>query len=282
MEKIETIAERAASKNQRGIAHRANNLEKAQERTVQNSEIITERNGHRNIHEALSAFQSELNTLPKSVTVEFKTKTGGLVKFSYTPLGEIMSVIYPLLGKHGLSIRHEISHSGGKDGVEAILAHSSYKEGNYFSSGEDIVGETEEADKHTRFIHTVEGEMRSGKIFITGGEMKEKAAAITYARRYTLTMLLGIASEEDLDAKLFEERADAAIGFAYSKAKQGIQGAKTPEDLGKATKILQSDLAKLESGSAGALGLDKKQYEELIGMAVAKGIAFQAEFKTQV
>lgn len=233
---------------------------------------------HANIHEALSAFQGELKPMAKNVQVEFKTKTGGLIKFSYTPLGEIMSVLYPLLGKHQLSIRHEISQMNGKDGIEAILTHESYREAT------DIVNVTQGNGETTDYksVTPAQGELRSGVIFIKQGDMKEVGGAITYARRYTLTMLLGISSEEDLDAKLFEGRAEAAIGFAYSKAKGGIMAAKTAEALDKATKILKNDLAKLESGSAGALGLDKKQYEELIKMAIAKGITLQAEEQAEV
>ena len=64
--------------------------------------------GHANIYAALSAFQGELKPLPKSRKVTFETRSGGKVEFNYTPLGEIMEAIYPLLGKHGLSVRHEV------------------------------------------------------------------------------------------------------------------------------------------------------------------------------
>lgn len=229
-----------------------------------------------NIYEALSAFQRELKTMPKSVNVEFKTLKGGNIKFSYTPLGEIMSTIYPLLGKCGLSVRHEISHKDGRDGVEAILTHSSYVgERCVVESGKQDEEDTSPFKENTKTIIPVQGEIRSGIVKISNGDMKEVGASITYARRYTLTMILGIASEEDLDAKMFEIRAEAAIGFAYSKAKQGIQASTCVEDLEKATKILQTDLDKLEDGKAGALGLDKEQYKELLAMAKTKSDGYE-------
>lgn len=207
---------------------------------------------HSNIFSALSAFQNELRTMKKTVHVEFKTKTGGIINFSYTPLGEIMNIIYPILGKNGLSVRHEISHVDGKDGVEAILSHPQLRE-----------------------------EIRSGIVYTRGSDMKEIGGAITYARRYTLTMLLGVASEDDLDAKLFEDRAEAAMGYAYSKAKQGIKNAQTQENLDKATHILRSDMEKLQKGSTGALGLNKKQYDELIGLAVSRSMELGSELNPE-
>lgn len=230
-------------------------------------EVIT----HPNIHAALAAFQGELKPMDKSAEVSFPMKSGnGNVSFKYTPLSEIMSNIYPLLAKHQLAVRHEIVRGGvlgTKEGVEAILTHATFKS-DLILKGEKVKefeGVTETEKEHGSHA---ENELRSGVVFINqGGEMKDTGAAITYARRYTLTMLLGISSEEDKDAALFEERAGSAMGFAYSKAKQGIENAKTTADVEKAAKILKDDLAKLKSGKSGALGLDEKQYTELIKMA---------------
>lgn len=119
-----------------------------------------------NIYKALSALQKELK--PMARTVEVDT---GKYKYSYTPLDEIMKTLYPLVGKHGLSVRHELTEKG----MECVLAHD---------SGE---------------------ELRSGAIEVPrSGSMQAIGGAITYARRYTLTMLLGIASEEDTDVKGLE------------------------------------------------------------------------------
>lgn len=114
------------------------------------------------LYEALSKFQSELTVIEKTVEVN-----AGSYKFSYAPLDTIMKTVYPLLGKNGLAVRHELNEQG----IEAVLTH---KDG---------------------------GEIRSGAIQINRtGKMQDIGGAMTYARRYSLTMLLGIASEEDTDA----------------------------------------------------------------------------------
>lgn len=218
---------------------------------------------HPNIYAALSAFQGELKPLAKSKKVTFQTKSGGSVEFNYTPLGEIMTAIYPLLGKHGLSVRHEVVSEGVRDGVVAILTHESAK----VSSAKKAVTKANSSDDHDReeYGQVVEGEIRSGVVSIPkGGEMKDTGAALTYARRYSLTMVLGIASEDDTDAELLQESAKNAIQFAYNKAKQGLEGAKDLKAVEKAMNVLKADLKALQGGKAPALGLSKEQYEDLI------------------
>lgn len=114
------------------------------------------------LYQALAEFQKDLQVMEKSGEVK-----AGTYSFKYTPLDVIMKNIYQPLGKLGLSVRHELNENG----IEAILAH---KEG---------------------------GEIRSGAIQIARtGKMQDIGGQITYARRYTITMLLGIASDEDTDA----------------------------------------------------------------------------------
>jgi len=240
---------------------------------------------HTNIFAALSAFQGELKPLKRSGRVQFNTRDGKTVDFNYTPLSEIMEAIYPILAKHGLSVRHEIVRGGTlgtKEGIEAILTHETYKTTEMKT--EKILANSEGDHIGVRsrelFSHKIENELRSGVIFIAqGSDMKDTGSAITYARRYSLTMVLGISSEDDNDAKLLEERGQAAMSFAYNKAKQGIQGAKTAPELEKATKVLQDDLRKLENGKAGALGLSEEQYKELIKLAEDKKVELEKDGK---
>lgn len=235
---------------------------------------------HANIHAALSAFQGELKPMEKSGHVEFST-TSGTVKFDYTPLGDIMKAIYPLLAKHGLAVRHEIS----KEGVEAILTHESYKERDAIATKVVKVVEqtmhregqpdmaapaqqTKETSDQFDYVRQVDGEIRSGIVKIKeGAQMKDTGAAITYARRYTLTMVLGISSEDDKDAELLEASGKNAIAYAFDRAQKGINEAKTIAELEKAVNLLKKDKAALEGGKPGALGLSLEQYDELLEMA---------------
>lgn len=215
---------------------------------------------HDNIWGALSALQGELKPLEKSAKVKFKTKSGMEVDYSYTPLGDIMEAIGPLLSKNGLSARHEIIKIEGKDYIEAVVTHETAKYENV-----EIEIEENNGVKSKKYKRILDGELRSGPVRIfQGDDMKDIGSAITYARRYSLTMALGISSEEDIDAKLFIERAENAIDFAYKKAIGGVQGAKTVEAIEKALKVLRDDLKQVEQGKAGALGLNKEQYETII------------------
>ena len=227
---------------------------------------------HVNIYAALSAFQGELKPMAKSGKVKFPTKTGGVLEFNYTPLGEIMSTIYPILAKHGLSVRHEIT----KEGVEAILTHETYEHSTYDVMIQDLRESKDLATETKPFICTHKkgedkNQIRSGIVALKGGnEMKDTGAAITYARRYTLTMVLGISSEDDHDAALLEQSAKNAIQTVFDRFKAGIEKATTPEEVKRSCGVLEKDLISIEKGKAPALGLKKAQYDELLKIAAQK------------
>lgn len=221
---------------------------------------------HANIYAALSAFQGELKPMAKSGKVEFQTKSGGTLSFTYTPLGEIMSTIYPLLAKNGLSVRHEI----GEKGVEAILTHETYKSPSMSS----VIGEfdaIQETSTQKQILLRAENEIRSGLVKVgQAQEMKDVGAAITYARRYTLTMVLGISSEDDKDAELLEQSAKNAVQTVYDRFKAAFEKEKTVAGAEKSIGVLQKDLKTIEGGKAPALGLSKEQYVELIQIGEAR------------
>lgn len=231
---------------------------------------------HDSIYAALPAFQGELKPMAKTGHVEFPTKSGsGVVKFDYTPLGEIMATIYPFLAKHGLSVRHELTEKG----IEAILTHETFSMATERTTARVIApdGTITETQAVMRYA---QNEIRSGVVKIgQAGEMKDVGAAITYARRYTLTMVLGISSEDDKDAELLEQSAKNAIQTVYDRFKAGINKAIKSEDIVKQMTVLQKDLKTIEAGKAPALGLKKEQYEELldIGQARIDGLDVQDE-----
>lgn len=230
---------------------------------------------HKNIYAALSAFQGELTPIEKSATVKFKTKAGAEVDFNYTPLGKIMETIYPILAKHGLSVRHLlVKDAKGMDAVEAIITHESYE---VESVKTEEIKQTPEEIMKTIWTEQQRNQISSGpvKIYQGDGDMKDTGAALTYARRYSLTMALGIVSEDDTDARLFMDRAEAAIDFAFKKATDGIKNAKTTKDLEKAVGVIQKDLDLLKNGKAGALGLSEDQYVKILKMAEEKKVELE-------
>lgn len=207
---------------------------------------------HENIFAALSALQGELKSVKRTKEVKFKTKDGREVNFWFAPLDEIMDYLYPLLGKNGLAARHELSERG----VECILTHETTKQ-------------IKEVEKNYLVEENV---LRSGILKIkTEGEMKEVGGQITYARRYTLALVLGIATEEDNDVKLEEERKESLEKFALTQAKKNIAGAKTKEQIAKQAEFTSAELKLIEEGKAPKLGFTKEQYDELMEMCIAKG-----------
>jgi len=91
----------------------------------------------------------------------------------------------------------------------------------------------------------------------------------TYARRFSLSEVLGVASEEDKDAPLEEESAKNAVKTLFVSFKDKIQKG-TKEEVEKAIKSINSDLALLDAKKAPKLGLTMENYEELGRLAEAK------------
>lgn len=120
---------------------------------------------------ALAKFQSEVTNPPNS-----KEVSAGKFSYKYAPLDEILNLVRPILSKHGLSIIQMPVMSEGMVGATTTLLHD---------SGEWI--ETEpillKLDKQTA---------------------QGAGSAITYARRYAISAILGISSEDDDDASSIE------------------------------------------------------------------------------
>lgn len=240
-----------------------------------NTKPTAEKISHKSVYAALSAFQGELEPIEQSASVKFKTKAGEEVNFTYAPLGKIMEVIYPLLAKHGLAVRHELTETS----VEAILTHETAEEKetvveiNYqkVEGGE----ERERTSEKKQFVAT--NELRSGKLLIDAkkAEMKDVGAQITYARRYTLGMVLGLATEEDKDAQLLEQSVKNLGSFAFKQALANVEKAEGKK-LDEQIEFLEKELKlaeELEAGTgkkAPSLGLKADQYREIITVAKAR------------
>jgi len=229
---------------------------------------------HKNIYSALSAFQGELKPIEKNGTVDFKTKTGEVVNYKYTTLDKVMELIYPLLAKNGLSVRHEL----GENSVECILTHETTKKGE--ESVERAIrkidgGIVETTNRPSYFAN----EIRSGKLLIDTkkGEMKDVGGQITYGRRYTLGLVLGIASEEDKDAELFDQASKNVADYAFRTAKGTLEIA-NGDKLDEQIVFLQKELKLAEELEAGkgtkapSLGLKSEQYRELLKVAEDKKV----------
>lgn len=124
---------------------------------------------------ALAKVQSKLPKLERDRTVEVTQKNGGTYSYSYVTLANLSDSILPLLAEHGLSfVAMPGAGSDGKMCVRYQLLHE---------SGESLAGE-----------FPISGE---GGIQMIGGR-------ITYARRYCLAAIVGVAADEDDEARLAE------------------------------------------------------------------------------
>lgn len=122
--------------------------------------------------EALAKAQAVIENPAKNREVEVRMKTGGSYKFSYTTLDEILRTVRDPLTSNGLWFVQGLALSDdGKYRLMTRLLHS---------SGEWIESET--------------------PLFV--GEQSNQAfgSAVTYAKRYALSAMLGIAADEDDDA----------------------------------------------------------------------------------
>ena len=117
-----------------------------------------------NLAKALAEFQKEIkNPANTAINPHFNSK--------YAPLSEILNEIRPLLSKHGLSVIQSPGGDGEKVSMTTLLMHTS---GEWIETDPLIL----RADKPTA---------------------QGAGSGITYARRYTLSALLGISSEDDDD-----------------------------------------------------------------------------------
>jgi len=114
---------------------------------------------------ALSKFQAEVKNPANSANNPF-------FKSKYAPLNEILNGVRPVLGKYGLSILQMPGGDSQDTSITTILMHES--------------GEWIESDPLT---------MKAVK-----NDPQGAGSVITYARRYSLSAVLGISSEDDDDA----------------------------------------------------------------------------------
>ena len=126
---------------------------------------------------ALARAQVELVNPEKSLvaTIRADRRGGTEQTFRYAPLSSGLDIVRKILGQHEIATVQttSVDQAAGMMNLTTVLAHSS---GEWIASDWPVCGISETATPH-----------RMG-------------AALTYARRYALFTLVGIAGEDDLDA----------------------------------------------------------------------------------
>lgn len=149
-----------------------------------------------NLASALSLFQGEVNN-PKN------TANNPFFKSKYAPLSEVINVTKPILAKNGLSVLQSPSGDGELIVITTLLMHSS--------------GEWIEAEPLF---------LKADKVTAQGA-----GSAISYGRRYSLSAILGISSEDDDDgshASGLKEKAEPQKQQTQKPATQPVEQKPTP------------------------------------------------------
>jgi hypothetical protein len=137
---------------------------------VQTSEQLNE------LFTALAAAQGELPVIAKTkeATVRGETKTGKSFdyKYKYADISDVLHAVLPTLAKHKLSLAQPTVVAGNALMIRTRLGHAS---GQWIESEYPVCGLL--------------------------GDHQKMGSAMTYARRYALCSLLGVAADEDIDGQ---------------------------------------------------------------------------------
>ena len=158
------------------------------------------------IYDAIIKFQAEVPILTQN------TKGYG---YTYVDLAEIIRVITPLLKKHNLGVIQPLETNG----IKTILYHT--------KSGEQIETFCEiPKDVQLKGMNTFQA----------------YGSAITYFRRYSLSSLLGLVSEKDIDASGEQEKKKPKLDEeTFKKALQSIEAGTYSADKLKANYSLSTN-----------------------------------------
>lgn len=203
---------------------------------------------------ALSKAQANFPTIPRDKTVEVTMKSGGKYKFAYAPLDTIISAVRNPLTENGLSFVQTIIN----EMVVTVINHSS----------------------------GVSLRLAPTKIICNEHGPQAYGSALTYARRYSLTLALGIVADEDDDAntaagnttKPAQKKPEMkSVSEAQDHLYKEVMDYATKHDLNPDDVLYEVSYYKTDKGGEGWLkGEDLKKpnnnekYQKWVGSALGK------------
>ena len=149
--------------------------------------------------------------------------------YKYASLDNIVSTIVPIMAKHGLCYCQPVGGDGTNISVTTIIMHS---------DGGMIEG-------------TISAPLASGKA-AKMSEIQGAGSVITYLRRYSLSSMLGLVTDEDTDGAPMvkqESSLDVLVKFIKSKGDKSVPfGHYISAQFGvaKVNQISESDIASLD------------------------------------
>ena len=154
---------------------------------------------------ALAKAQIKLANPEKSLigTIERQGGEGAARHFRYAPLSSGLEIVRKTFGQHEIATVQTtaIDQAAGVVNLTTVLAHSS---GEWIASDWPVCSVAETERQH------------------------RMSAALTYARRYALFTLVGIAGEDDLDAP--DLLSHAAASETKKERLNGVQGQPVQQD----------------------------------------------------
>jgi len=170
---------------------------------------------------ALSKFQGEItNPLNSAKNPQFNSK--------YAPLQDILSLTRPILAKNGLSVLQSTTGDLENVTVSTMLLHSSGE----FMETEPFVLKGEQTAKGGGKVLNVQG----------AGSM------ITYIRRYQISAILGLASEDDDDGNHSTKKTEKAVETEEEKNKRETEEFNKKKIDANKVKTIKSLLEKSKGG----------------------------------
>jgi hypothetical protein len=162
-----------------------------------------------NINEALAAAQGDLENPDKT-----KTAKAGSFSYNYADIADVLNVVRPVLSKHGICLTQATELDGESLNVRTCLA---YSDGSSVDSIYPVCN-------------------------VKNGDHQKIGSAMTYARRYALTSLIGIAAEDDDDGKGAAKTTTGGNAMSVHQAKKEINWDGIVESIrgAKTTKLLDN------------------------------------------
>lgn len=192
--------------------------------------------GIKELGKALSKFQEEVrNPANSAVNPQFRSK--------YAPLDVVINTVKPIMAQNGLSFIQSTGSEGESILVTTLLIHES--------------GEWIESDPLTLPAYQIKG-----------GGVKEfnaqgAGSSLTYARRYSLSAMLGLSSEDDDDAngQVFggSDSVNKGKNAAPDKAKGTSATTKEPSARDKAIAEAKANSEAKKAEEAGGVQSDTSE-----------------------
>ena len=166
-------------------------------------------------YDAMAEFQRKCPPIFKTKEARIATRTGGTYAYSYAPLDEILRTIQPVMSELGLSI----AWVGSK--VENNTVYSSCRISHR-------LGHSEESGLFAMPFQN-DGRMNAAQIV---------GSASTYAKRYSLLAILGMAPEDDDDAQGTEPDAVRKAKDLRERTGSGVMDTAAREPIDEAQSSL--------------------------------------------